>query len=47
MKSNPDAWQPILRAAKQGNVTLFYSARDTEHNSTILLKEFLEKQIKK
>jgi uncharacterized protein YeaO (DUF488 family) len=47
LKANPDAWQPILEAAKQGNVTLLYSARDTEHNSAVLLKAFLEEQIKK
>ena len=47
LKSNPEAWKPILDAAKQGDVTLLYSARDTEHNSALLLKTFLEKQMKK
>ena len=47
LESNPEAWQPILEAAKQGDVTLLYSARDTEHNSAVLLKEFLEAQRKK
>ena len=42
LESNPEAWQLILEAAKQGNVTLLYSARDTEHNSAVLLKAFLE-----
>lgn len=46
LKSQPEAWQPILEAAKKGDVTLLYSARDTEHNSALLLKEFLEKQRK-
>lgn len=45
LKSNPAAWQPILEAARQGHVTLLYSARDTEHNSALLLKEFLEEQM--
>ena len=45
LEANPDAWQPILEAAKQGDVTLLYSARDTEHNSALLLKEFLEEQM--
>jgi uncharacterized protein YeaO (DUF488 family) len=45
LESNPDAWQPILEAAEQGDVTLLYSARDTEHNSAILLKAFLEEQV--
>jgi uncharacterized protein YeaO (DUF488 family) len=47
LESNPDAWKPILEAAKKGNVTLLYSARDTEHNSAVLLKEFLEEHMKK
>jgi uncharacterized protein YeaO (DUF488 family) len=47
LESNPRAWQPIFEAAKQGNVTLLYSARDTEHNSAILLKAFLEEQMQK
>jgi uncharacterized protein YeaO (DUF488 family) len=47
LKSDPAAWKPILEAAEQGDVTLLYSARDTEHNSALLLKSFLEKQMKK
>ena len=46
LKANPDAWKPILEAAKAGDVTLLYSARDTEHNSALLLKTFLEEQMK-
>jgi uncharacterized protein YeaO (DUF488 family) len=42
LEANPDAWKPILEAAKHGDVTLLYSARDTEHNSAVLLKAFLE-----
>lgn len=45
LKANPDAWEPLLEAAKQGDVTLLYSARDTEHNSALLLKEFLEEHM--
>ena len=47
LESNPEAWQPILEAVEQGDVTLLYSARDTEHNSAILLKSFLEEQMQK
>jgi uncharacterized protein YeaO (DUF488 family) len=47
LESNPEAWQPILEAEKQGNVTLLYSARDTEHNSAVLLKAYLEEQMEK
>lgn len=45
LKNNSDAWQPILDAAKKGNVTLLYSAKDTEHNSALVLKKFLEEQL--
>jgi len=47
LKANPEAWQPILAAARQGTVTLLYSARDTKHNSAVLLKKFLEAKLKK
>ncbi len=43
LKNNPDAWSPILRAVKQGDVTLLYSAHDTEHNNALALMRFLEK----
>ncbi len=45
LESHPEAWRPILDAARQGEVTLLYSARDTEHNNAIVLKEFLQKQL--
>ena len=47
LKANPDSGKPLLEAARQGNVTLLYSARDTEHNSAVLLKEFLEDRMEK
>lgn len=45
LKAKPEAWTPILQAAKQGDVTLLYSARDTEHNNALALKKFLEKKL--
>ena len=42
LKNNSNAWEPILAAAKKGNVTLLYSAKDTERNSALVLKKFLE-----
>ena len=47
LDENPDAWKILLEAARRGNVTLLYSARDTEHNSALLLKSFLEEQMRK
>ncbi len=47
LRANPAEWQPILEAAKKGDVTLLYSAHDVEHNNALALKSFLEKQSKK
>lgn len=45
LKSRPEAWQPILNATEDGDVTLLYSARDTKRNSALLLKDFLEEHL--
>jgi uncharacterized protein YeaO (DUF488 family) len=45
LSANPAAWQPLLSAARQGTITLLYSARDTEHNSARVLQSFLEAQL--
>ncbi len=39
------AWQPLAEKAKQGSLTLLYSAKDTQHNQAKVLKAFLEEQI--
>jgi uncharacterized protein YeaO (DUF488 family) len=39
----PEAWKPIREAARHGNVTLLYSARDAEHNNALALKTYLRK----
>ncbi len=42
LDEKPEAWQPLLQAARKGEVTLLYSARDTEHNNAVALKAYLE-----
>ena len=44
LEANPEAWRGLLRAGQEGKVTLLFSARDAEHNSALVLKEFLEEQ---
>ncbi len=44
LKQRPEAWQPILDAAKQGPVTLLFSSHDTEHNNVVALRAFLLEQ---
>jgi uncharacterized protein YeaO (DUF488 family) len=41
LDSRPQAWQPILSAARRGSVTLVYSSHDTEHNNAIALQQYL------
>jgi uncharacterized protein YeaO (DUF488 family) len=45
LNKNPAAWQLLLHAAQNGNITLVYSARDTEHNNALALKAFLERKM--
>ena len=46
LKANPSAWQPVLRAARHGTVTLIYSSHDTEHNNAVALQEFLQRHLR-
>ena len=45
LKEHPEAWQPILDAAKKGTVTLLFSSHDAEHNNVVALKSYLETKI--
>jgi uncharacterized protein YeaO (DUF488 family) len=45
LDSNQAAWEPILKAARKGRVTLVYSSRDMEHNNAVALKEYLEARL--
>ncbi len=46
LTSDAAALRPLIAAARRGTITLLYSARDTEHNSALVLKTFLEKKLK-
>jgi uncharacterized protein YeaO (DUF488 family) len=41
LDSRPDAWRPIVTAAKRGMVTLLYSSHDEKHNNAVALQEYL------
>ena len=45
--SQPEAWQPIMSAARPGRVTLVYSSRDTAHNNAVALQEFLRRKARR
>jgi uncharacterized protein YeaO (DUF488 family) len=42
LSSHPEAWRPIVSAARRGRVTLVYSSHDTEHNNAVALRDYLE-----
>ena len=42
LDQHPEAWQPILDAAKKGKVTLLFSSHDADHNNVVALKKYLE-----
>jgi len=45
LDDKPEAWRPILEAARRGTVTLLYSTRETAHNNAIALKAYLERKL--
>ena len=45
LDARPDTWRPLLEAARQGPVTLLFSARDTQHNNAVALKAYLEAKL--
>ncbi len=45
LEGRPEAIQPILEAGRLGTVTLLYSARDTEHNNAVALREYLAERL--
>jgi uncharacterized protein YeaO (DUF488 family) len=47
LERNHDVWKPLLDAAREGTITLIYSAHDQEHNNALALKLFLEEWLKK
>ncbi len=45
LDGNRAAWEPLLEAARQGDVTLLYSAHDVEHNNALVLRTYLEERL--
>jgi uncharacterized protein YeaO (DUF488 family) len=45
LQDHPQAWEPILQAARKGKVTLLFAAKDPEHNNAVALKAFLERKL--
>ncbi len=41
LDASPEAWQPLVAAARRGPVVLLFSARDEERNSAVALRDYL------
>jgi len=44
LDEKPEALDPIREAARQGDITLIFAAKDTEHNNAVALKVYLKEQ---
>jgi uncharacterized protein YeaO (DUF488 family) len=47
LNRNPDAWKPVFEAARRGTVTLIYAAHDTQHNSAVVLADYLDEHLRR
>jgi uncharacterized protein YeaO (DUF488 family) len=45
LDARPEAWRPLLEAARRGRLTLLYAASDREHNNAVALARYLERRI--
>jgi uncharacterized protein YeaO (DUF488 family) len=45
LNENPAPWHRILSTAKNRKVTLLFSARDVEHNSAVVLRDYLTERM--
>jgi uncharacterized protein YeaO (DUF488 family) len=41
LRANEQSLQPLLKAVRQGAVTLVYSSHDTDHNAAVALRDYL------
>src|SRR5690349_12993295 len=47
LSHKPENWQPLLEAARAGDVTLLFGAHDEKHNNAVVLKALLEERLGK
>jgi uncharacterized protein YeaO (DUF488 family) len=47
LEGQPETWQPLIKAAENGEVTLLFSAHDVEHNNAVALKAYLDERLKR
>ena len=47
LDSQPEAWRPIVSAARRGTVTLVYSSHDEQHNNAVALQDYLRAKMRR
>lgn len=45
LSAHQDVLAPLVQAAREGDITLVYSARDEQHNQAVVIKSVLEQQL--
>jgi uncharacterized protein YeaO (DUF488 family) len=45
LDAHPQTWQPLLEAARAGDILLLYSTRETERNNAVALAIYLQARI--
>lgn len=45
LDASPEAWRPLLEAARRGDVTLLFAARAEQYNHALALREYLEARL--
>jgi uncharacterized protein YeaO (DUF488 family) len=46
LDEHEDAWQPLAAAMRRGPIVLLFSARDTERNSAVALRDYLLEHVR-
>lgn len=47
LDTKSEAWRPLFEAVRKGDATLLYSAKDTERNNAVALRDYLLKKLGK
>ena len=45
LDEHPERWRPLLEAAREGDVTLVYAARNEEQNNAVALQAYLREKL--
>jgi uncharacterized protein YeaO (DUF488 family) len=45
LNEQPETWEALLEAARDKEIALVYSARNTEHNNAVALKSLVERKL--